>query len=78
MELVYNTVRDYRDVTGREICEIFNRLPSKQELPDYYQVIKRPMENDRILQKMQVNARVRYRNESLMSWCQQWSIQSVN
>lgn len=56
MELVYHKVRDYRDVTGREICEIFNRLPSKQELPDYYQVIKKPIENDRILQKLQSNS----------------------
>lgn len=55
MEAVYQKLRIHQDVTGREICEIFNKLPSKQELPDYYQVIKKPVDMDRILQKIQVD-----------------------
>nr|XP_039251471.1 protein polybromo-1-like isoform X2 [Styela clava] len=56
MDHIYQKVRNFRDPTGREICEIFNKLPSKSELPDYYQVIKRPMDNDKIHQKMMANS----------------------
>ncbi|XP_078487120.1 protein polybromo-1 isoform X1 [Ciona intestinalis] len=53
MEKLFVKLRDFTDPTGRAICEIFSHLPTKQELPDYYKVIKKPMEMDRIQQKMQ-------------------------
>nr|CAB3264682.1 protein polybromo-1 [Phallusia mammillata] len=53
LEQLFASVRDYQDATKRMICDIFMQLPTKQELPDYYKVIKKPMEMDRIQQKMQ-------------------------
>ena len=36
------------------MCEIFHNLPSKQLLPDYYKVIKKPMDMNRIQLKIEV------------------------
>uniref|UniRef100_H2ZED6 Polybromo 1 n=1 Tax=Ciona savignyi TaxID=51511 RepID=H2ZED6_CIOSA len=52
MDRLYVKLRDHTDPTGRTICDIFSHLPTKHELPDYYKVIKKPMEMDRIQQKM--------------------------
>ncbi|CAK8698479.1 unnamed protein product [Clavelina lepadiformis] len=50
---LFNAIRDYADPTQRKICDIFMHLPTKHELPDYYKVIKKPMEMDRIQQRIQ-------------------------
>ena len=55
LEKFFNGVRDYIDPTNRMICEIFMHLPTKQVLPDYYKVIKKPIDMDRIQSKMQTN-----------------------
>lgn len=44
----YNTVKDYIDPKGRQLSLIFTKLPSKTELPDYYEVIKKPVDLDKI------------------------------
>ena len=54
LEALFSTVRDYVDPTNRKICEIFTHLPTKQELPDYYKVIKKPIDMDRIQIRIQV------------------------
>ena len=41
---VFQAVREYRDPTGRQLSTPFLRLPSKTELPAYYEFIKRPIE----------------------------------
>lgn len=54
LEKLFSLVRDYVDPTDRMICEIFMHLPTKQVLPDYYKVIKKPIDMDRIQMRMQV------------------------
>lgn len=41
---VFQTVREYRDPMGRQLSTPFLRLPSRAELPAYYEFIKRPIE----------------------------------
>ncbi|KAK8745940.1 hypothetical protein OTU49_017190 [Cherax quadricarinatus] len=48
---LYNSVRDYRDSEGRQLSEVFLKLPSKALYPDYYEVIKQPIDLDRIQHK---------------------------
>ena len=53
-EKLFTNVRNYKDVEQRSICEIFEKLPPKNELPEYYKVIRKPMDMERIQNKMQV------------------------
>ena len=48
MKTLYNTVKDYTDSKGRQLSTIFMKLPSKTELPDYYDVIKKPVGLEKI------------------------------
>ncbi|KAK7081997.1 Protein polybromo-1, partial [Halocaridina rubra] len=52
LRLLFNAVRDYRDNDNRQISEVFLKLPSKTLYPDYYEVIKQPIDMERILQKL--------------------------
>uniref|UniRef100_A0A8C7TIL0 Protein polybromo-1 n=1 Tax=Oncorhynchus mykiss TaxID=8022 RepID=A0A8C7TIL0_ONCMY len=52
---LYNTVRDHKDDQGRLLCELFIRLPSKMHYPDYYAVIKEPIDLRAIAQRIQVS-----------------------
>ncbi|XP_028398159.1 LOW QUALITY PROTEIN: protein polybromo-1-like [Dendronephthya gigantea] len=45
---LYNSVKDYTDNTGRYLCGIFQKLPSKADYPDYYALIKRPIDMTKI------------------------------
>ncbi|KAK3930738.1 Protein polybromo-1 [Frankliniella fusca] len=56
MRTLYETVRDARDPKGRQLSHIFTKLPSRLEYPDYYEVIKRPIDLDKISQKLRTNA----------------------
>ncbi|XP_033100393.1 protein polybromo-1-like isoform X2 [Anneissia japonica] len=49
---LYAVIRDYRDSAQRELAVPFIRLPSKNEYPEYYQVIKKPIDMQRIQQRM--------------------------
>ncbi|KAF9427481.1 hypothetical protein BGZ94_004816 [Podila epigama] len=40
---LYKLILNHRDKTGRNLSEIFMALPSKDEYPEYYDVIKSPM-----------------------------------
>nr|XP_045600014.1 protein polybromo-1-like isoform X3 [Procambarus clarkii] len=51
IKTLYNAVRDYRDAEGRQLSEVFLKLPSKALYPDYYEVIKQPIDLDRINHK---------------------------
>lgn len=48
---LYSAVRDFRDSEGRQLSEVFLKLPSKALYPDYYEVIKQPIDLDKVLQK---------------------------
>ena len=48
MRTLYNTVKDYTDPKGRQLSLIFMKLPSKTELPEYYDVIKKPVGLEKI------------------------------
>lgn len=51
MKALYNSVRDFRDSEGRQLSEVFLKLPSKSLYPDYYEVIKQPIDLEKILHK---------------------------
>nr|CAD7398151.1 unnamed protein product [Timema cristinae] len=55
LRTLYDTIRDYRDPKVRQLSLIFQKLPSKNEYPDYYEVIKRPIDLERIGQKLKSN-----------------------
>ncbi|RDD39168.1 Protein polybromo-1 [Trichoplax sp. H2] len=44
MRKLINDVRQLKDDTGRLICEMFIELPSQEEYPDYYVIIKEPID----------------------------------
>ncbi|XP_041974353.1 ATP-dependent helicase brm [Aricia agestis] len=46
-------VIDYSDDAGRVLSEPFMKLPSKRELPDYYDVIKKPLDIKKIMTRIE-------------------------
>ncbi|KAL1138772.1 hypothetical protein AAG570_008834 [Ranatra chinensis] len=48
-----NIVIKYTDCDGRVLSEPFMKLPSRRELPDYYEVIKKPLDIKKILTKIE-------------------------
>ncbi|XP_065223085.1 protein polybromo-1 isoform X3 [Planococcus citri] len=55
MRTLFSTIKDYKDSKGRQLSVIFNKLPSKIEYPDYYEVIKKPINLEIISQKLKGN-----------------------
>lgn len=52
MRKVVKTVVKHTDAEGRVLSEPFMKLPSRKELPDYYEVIKKPLDIKKILQRI--------------------------
>jgi len=50
MKWVWEQVVNYEDPEERKLSEMFMKLPSKKELPDYYHLIKRPIDLKKIKQ----------------------------
>ncbi|XP_055373679.1 protein polybromo-1 [Condylostylus longicornis] len=49
----YDTIRDYHEPKGnRQLSVIFMKLPSKNDYPDYYDIIKNPVDMEKIAQKL--------------------------
>ncbi|GAB6028975.1 putative global transcription activator SNF2L2 [Chamberlinius hualienensis] len=60
--LVYKSIRKmldivlrYKDSDGRVLSEPFLQLPSKRDLPDYYELIKKPIDLKKIQQNVKEN-----------------------
>lgn len=53
MKKLITLVVNYTDSTdGRLLSEPFMKLPSRRELPDYYEIIKKPLTINKLLQKI--------------------------
>ncbi|XP_063701796.1 protein polybromo-1-like isoform X2 [Culicoides brevitarsis] len=50
---IYESIRDYRESgSNRQLSSIFMRLPSKADYPDYYDIIKNPIDMEKIFTKI--------------------------
>ena len=58
MKKLMEIVIRYKDEDGRVLSEPFYKLPTRKELPDYYEVIRRPVDIAKILAKIE-DAKVR-------------------
>ncbi|XP_063070852.1 polybromo 1, like isoform X3 [Engraulis encrasicolus] len=54
LETLLEAVVSYTDPAGRTISELFQKLPSKLQYPDYYAIIKDPIDLRAIAQKIQL------------------------
>merc|ERR1712183_496962 len=52
MKKLLEVVMQYEDSDGRILSEPFHRLPSRKELPDYYEVIRKPIDIAKIQQRI--------------------------
>merc|ERR1712012_994262 len=52
MKKLIEVVMQYEDSDGRVLSEPFYKLPSRKELPDYYEIIKRPVDIAKIQQRI--------------------------
>lgn len=53
MRKVLAYVIKYADSDGRVLSDPFMKLPSRQELPDYYEIIKKPVDIKKILTRIE-------------------------
>ena len=49
-------LRDHKDPKGRQLSLIFLRLPNPKEFPDYFEVIKNPIDFEKVNAKVKQNA----------------------
>ncbi|KAI3370106.1 hypothetical protein L3Q82_024906, partial [Scortum barcoo] len=64
LEQLLDAVVSYTEPTGRLVSELFQKLPSKMQYPDYYAIIKEPIDLKIIAQKIQLS---HYRSVSAMA-----------
>uniref|UniRef100_A0A8C4NV17 Protein polybromo-1 n=1 Tax=Dicentrarchus labrax TaxID=13489 RepID=A0A8C4NV17_DICLA len=64
LEQLLDAVVSYTEPTGRLVSELFQKLPSKMQYPDYYAIIKEPIDLKIIAQKIQLG---HYRSVSAMA-----------
>ncbi|KAG5841116.1 hypothetical protein ANANG_G00196180 [Anguilla anguilla] len=48
MNAIVDTVINYRDGSNRQLSEVFVQLPSRKELPEYYELIRKPVDFKKI------------------------------
>uniref|UniRef100_UPI0035901964 transcription activator BRG1 isoform X2 n=1 Tax=Myxine glutinosa TaxID=7769 RepID=UPI0035901964 len=61
MRRIVDTVVKYKDSSGRQLSEVFIQLPSRKELPEYYELIRRPVDFHKIKERIRIH---KYRNLS--------------
>ncbi|KAM8916386.1 protein polybromo-1-like isoform 4-T4 [Spinachia spinachia] len=64
LEQLLDAVVSYNEPNGRLVSELFQKLPSKMQYPDYYAVIKEPIDLKTVAQKIQLS---HYRSVSAMA-----------
>uniref|UniRef100_A0A8C2Z3C6 Protein polybromo-1 n=1 Tax=Cyclopterus lumpus TaxID=8103 RepID=A0A8C2Z3C6_CYCLU len=64
LEQLLDAVVSYTEPTGRLVSELFQKLPSKMQYPDYYAIIKEPIDLKIVAQKIQLS---NYRSVSAMA-----------
>uniref|UniRef100_A0A9J8ABN4 SWI/SNF related BAF chromatin remodeling complex subunit ATPase 2 n=2 Tax=Cyprinus carpio TaxID=7962 RepID=A0A9J8ABN4_CYPCA len=52
MNAIVDTVINYRDASGRQLSEVFVQLPSRKELPEYYELITKPVDFKKIKERV--------------------------
>ncbi|XP_049649950.1 probable global transcription activator SNF2L2 isoform X2 [Accipiter gentilis] len=61
MNAIIDTVINYKDSFGRQLSEVFIQLPSRKELPEYYELIRKPVDFKKIKERIRNH---KYRNLS--------------
>ncbi|NXK67443.1 SMCA2 protein, partial [Sylvietta virens] len=52
MNAIIDTVINYKDGSGRQLSEVFIQLPSRKELPEYYELIRKPVDFKKIKERI--------------------------
>lgn len=52
MNAIVDTVINYRDASIRQLSEVFVQLPSRKELPEYYELIRKPVDFKKIKERV--------------------------
>ncbi|XP_051785503.1 probable global transcription activator SNF2L2 isoform X3 [Erpetoichthys calabaricus] len=52
MNAIVETVINYKDSSGRQLSEVFIQLPSRKELPEYYELIRKPVDFKKIKERV--------------------------
>lgn len=52
MNAIIDTVINYKDSSGRQLSEVFIQLPSRKDLPEYYELIRKPVDFKKIKERI--------------------------
>uniref|UniRef100_A0A674NIW0 SWI/SNF related BAF chromatin remodeling complex subunit ATPase 4a n=1 Tax=Takifugu rubripes TaxID=31033 RepID=A0A674NIW0_TAKRU len=52
MKKIIDAVIKYKDGNGRQLSEVFIQLPSRKELPEYYELIRKPVDFRKIKERI--------------------------